>query len=439
MSNRARSVQQTTRQIARQTALSLGVCFCAAVGADNDPFLLGDWGGARTRLAEQGIDFDIGYVSEIAHNASGGRAKLTRYTDQWKLGATFDFDKLWNWPGASFQLVITDRNGRDLGADAEIGNNQLLQEVYGRGQTWHLTIFAFEQKFRDGKIDWRIGRLPVGEEIDSFSCDFQNLTFCGAQPGNIVGDYWVNWPTSQWATRVKFRTTKETYAQIAMYQLNPDYVDDSYARHEGLSLDNPGTNGWLVPLEAGWTPQPNGLAGLYKVGVWFNTAGGDDLFYDVDHEPRALTDAAPLRRDSRRGAYLSFQQQLSGRAAGDGLLVFFNATQADRETSATDRQIALGLEYRGPFDRPDDFIGFAVGATRANSYAAAYQRLFNTAHADTSSPIRDGNETVSEVFYNWSPLHAINVRPNVQYVVHPGGSAQNSNALVFGLKTIIAI
>ncbi|KLD63304.1 carbohydrate porin, partial [Luteibacter rhizovicinus] len=77
---------------------------------------------------------------------------------------------------AKFTVVVTDRNGRNLGADANIGNNQLIQEVYGRGQTWHLTIFALEQKFLDDRLTLKLGRLPVGEDVNQFSCDFQNLT-----------------------------------------------------------------------------------------------------------------------------------------------------------------------------------------------------------------------------------------------------------------------
>ena len=269
-------------------------------------------------------------------------------------------------------IIFTDRNGRDLGADAQIGNNQLLQEVYGRGQTWHLTILALDQKFLDGKLDWRIGRLPVGEDFASFSCDFQNLTFCGAQPGNIVGDYWVNWPTSQWATRLKLHTSEHTYVQIGAYQVNPNYVDDSYARHNGWKPDFPGgTTGALIPLEFGWQPLIDGLPGSYKVGVWYNTSDGADLYLDIHHQPIAITGEAPLQHDHRDGAYVNFQQQVSGTADGHGATVFFNMTQADRATSATDRQIAMGMEYKGPFDRAADSIGFALGATHANGRAAA--------------------------------------------------------------------
>jgi porin len=32
----------------------------------------------------------------------------------------------------------------------------------------------------------------------------------------------------------------------------------------------------------------------------------------------------------------------------------------------------------------------------------------------------------------------VSIRPNLQYVMHPGGSSQNDNAVVVGLKTAIA-
>lgn len=417
----------------------LGLTVAPQSQAADSPYLFGDWNGTRTRLAEEGISFDFGYGSEVAHNFTGGTKQITRYTDQWKLGTTLDLEKLWGWTGGTFQVMVTDRNGRNLGADANIGNNQLIQEVYGRGQTWHLTIFALDQKFFDGKLDWRIGRLPVGEDFASFSCDFQNLTFCGAAPGNIVGDYWVNWPTSQWATRIKLHTTDQTYVQIGAYQINPNYVNDRWARRNGWKPNFPGgTTGALIPLEFGWTPNANGLPGSYKLGAWYNNAGGSDLYYDVNHEPMAITGGEALKRDSRYGGYLNFQQQVSGVAGGKGTTVFFNATQADRNTSATDRQIAMGMEYKGPFDRSNDMVGFAVGASHANSRLAEYQRLYNELHPATPGLVKNGYEYVSELFYNWSPIPSINLRPNLQYILHPGGTRQNSNAFVFGLKTSVA-
>jgi porin len=148
-----------------------------------------------------------------------------------------------------------------------------LQEIYGRGETWHLTIAALDQTFVDGRIDWRIGRLPVGEDFASFSCDFQNLAFCGSQPGNIVGASWINPPASLWATRLKLATSDHTYFQSGAYQVTPQYDNTPVARADGLTLDNPGTTGWLLRLEFGWTPELYGRPGTYKVGRMVRRSG----------------------------------------------------------------------------------------------------------------------------------------------------------------------
>lgn len=420
------------------TAL-LGLAAAPAFATDDSPYLFGDWNGERTRLTEKGITFDFGYTGEAAHNASGGTRQTTRYADQWSFGSTLDLDKLWGWRGGEFQLVITNRNGRNLSDDAGLGVYQQVQEVYGRGQTWHLTLFALTQTFFNGKLEWRVGRLPVGTDFDSLPCDFQNLTFCGSQPGNIVGDYWINWPVSQWATTVKWNTTDQTYVKLGAYQLNPSYVDNTWARSNGWKLGFPGgTTGALLSLEFGWTPTLNGLPGHYKLGGWYNNAGGEHLYYDVNNQPIALTGAAPLRESARHGGYVSLQQQVTGEADGKGLSLFFNATMADSSTSAVDRQFALGAMFNGPFNRSKDRIGVAVGSTHGSNELIRHARLYNQLQPDARMPVADTYELASEVFYDWRPIPSLSLRPNLQYVVNPGGITQNRNAVVLGLKTSMA-
>ena len=331
-------------------------------------------------------------------------------------------------------MTITDRNGRNLGADANIGNNQLIQEVYGRGQTWHLTEFSLEQDFFDGALAVKAGRLPVGEDFAAFSCDFQNLTFCGSQPGNIVGGYWVNWPTSQWAVNIKLNTTKQTYVMLGAYQVNPNYVNDQYAESKGLLPGFPGgTTGALIPLEFGWTPTANGLPGSYKFGVWYNTSNGKDLYYDINHNPAGETGLEAQNRDGQYGAYINFIQQVTGDPGAAGLSIFLNASQADRNTAATDGQVALGMEYKGPFGRANDMIGFAEGETNSNSRYAKFVKQ-NNARTGEDVIAGSGSEYVTELFYSWSPIPSVFLRPNLQYILHPGGTSQNSNAFVAGLK-----
>ncbi|SMF99389.1 carbohydrate porin [Burkholderia singularis] len=416
-------------------ALALGAASAHAYDFTNSPYLLGDWNGMRTRLADKGINFSASYTGELAHNFSGGTDHLTRYTDQWAIGTNLDLNKLIGWKGAQFQFTMTDRNGRDLGADAHIGNNMLIQEVYGRGQTWHLTQFWINQKLFDDRLQIKLGRLTLGEDFASFSCDFENLTFCGSQPGNLVGGYWLNWPTSVWAARVKFQPVQQFYGQIGIYQVNPNYVSDSYARHNGWKPGFPdGTTGALIPVEFGWLPSLGGMPGSYKLGFWYNTSSGDDLFDDINHDPRGLTGLPALKRSGQYGVYVNIQQQITGSPGGQGATVFLNITQADRNTAAVDGQIAAGVQYKGPFNRLRDSVGFAIGATHNNGRYADYVRQNNLRTGGTTIA-GSGYEYVSELYYTWSPAASMYFRPNLQYILHPGGTSKNKNAFVIGLKT----
>lgn len=427
----------------RHTTLACAIALLATTaGAADAPYLLGDWNGARTRLVDEGITFNFGYASEIAHNTNGGTDNLTRYSDQWLLGGELDLQKLWGWQGGKFNVAITNRNGKDLSSEAQLGTFQQVQEVYGRGQTWRLTNFFLSQSLLDGRLQLKVGRMGIGADFAAFTCEFQNLTFCGSQPGNLVGSYWANWPVSVWAGVAKLNTSKETYVQLGAYQVNPHYVDDSYNVHKGLYPNFPrGTTGALIPLELGWTPAAvsafHGLPGSYKVGAWYNTSDSADLMLDQNRQPLGSTSVGALQRDGAYGAYINFQQQVSGIAGGTGATVFLNATQADKFTAATDSQVAAGVQYKGAFDQPRDVIGVALGTTHGNGRRGNAQRFLNSLNG-AQTVVNDGYEVAAEVYYGWSPVPAVMIRPNVQYIVHPGGTGQNDNALVLGLKTSIA-
>jgi len=116
----------------------------------------------------------------------------------------------------------------------------------------------------------------VGEDFSSFSCTFMNLTFCGSQPGNLVGDYWYNWPVSQWMARLKV-SHGDLYAQTAVYQVNPRNLKKDFFGH------TKGGTGVLVPGEIGWSPRIGSreLIGSYKVGGWYTNVDADDVFLDA--------------------------------------------------------------------------------------------------------------------------------------------------------------
>jgi porin len=412
-------------------------CGVARAGApqpfSDDLFL--DWDGIRSSLYNDGIDFRLGYVSETATNVRGGSEELWRYTDQWTFAATFDLQKIFGLNQAQFKITITDRNGQNL--SDRLDTLQLVQEVYGRGQTWRWTQFFYDQKYFDGMLDWKVGRLTEGEDFAAFSCQFQNLTFCGAPPGNLVGSYWYNWPVSQWATRVKVSLAGLGYVQLGAFEVNPSYLLTRYALDIGSP---PGIAGVLVPFEVGWLPtfSPR-LDGSYKFGGWYNSSKEPDVVDNTEGLPIAIAGGQPLMRHGAYGAYVNFQQRLTSapdRAAKQGLSVFFNATYADRRTATLDNQFAAGLFYTGPFfARPADEVGFAIGRTHVNSRVANVETLQNNLGL---GPVGvQSTEWVGEIYYNVHAAAWIDLRPNIQYVRHPGGIDQNTDDVIAGLKLAI--
>jgi porin len=402
----------------------------ALAQTDANATLTGDWGGSRTSLINQGIDLTGGYTSEIATNPRGGDSEETRYTDQWVLSSAFDLKKLWGIDGATLKLTITDRNGRDLGADADLHNLELVQEVWGRGQTWRLTQFEYRQRWSGDAVDLKFGRMTVGEDFASFNCEFQNLTFCGSQPGNLRGDLWFNWPVSQWAARLRFKLNPQIYLQIGAYQVNPIYISDTWARHDGLTPYNPGgTIGALLPVELAWTPNTL-LPGSYKAGFWYSSA------HYAEVEELLLGVPSPAQHNPY-GGYINFLQRVWGQPTGPGGDLFLNLTKSDRDTSSSiDSQLTFGLQIKGPFaGRERDSLGLAFGVSHVNGRVAAADYLFNAEAAD-NAPV-PGSEYVTELYYGWSPARYIVLRPNLQYIRHPGGVSAYADVVVIGLKTSV--
>ncbi|MFK0092314.1 carbohydrate porin [Pseudomonas sp. NPDC090592] len=420
--------------VACVAALSLSASVAWAEDFSNT--LTGEWSGLRSQWADNGYLIEGNYQSQAAHNFTGGDRKLTRYTDQFSLIGTFDFEKIFDWQGATFQAIMTERSGRNLNIDANIGAYDQLQAIWGRGQTWWLTMFALKQKLLDDRLEVRLGRLTVEADFDSQPCDFQNITFCGGPPGNLVGDYWINWPASQWAGVVTWHTTDSSYIKAGAYQLNETYLDSSWARSHAWQPNFPsGTVGALIPVEYGWASSLFGQPSRYMVGAWYSTAGGSDRYLNEEHESLGKEGGEPLEHSGRYGAYFTAQQQLTG-DANKGWSATFNFAASDKATSYIDHQATAMVKYKGVFDRPADFVGLGIGATHGNPRYAAYQRDWNEANPSQQMGVYDGYEYESEVFYNWSPVPGVNFRPNVQWIIHPGGS-DNGTALILGLNTIV--
>lgn len=378
--------------------------------APDSPWLFGDWNGKRTELEQQGYRFDLGYTGEMATliHARDSHKHKTEYSDQFALGAQLNLEKILGWQDTEAQITITERNGRSLSQthDALQGHLSSVQEVWGRGQTWRLTDLWIKKLFLDQKLDIKVGRFGEGEDFNTFDCDFQNLTFCGSQVGNWVGDQWYNWPVSQWAMRVKYQFQPELYGQVGIYEYNPENL----RRSKGFNLSTDGSEGAIIPVELVWQPKAllQQLPGEYRLGYYYSTADANE----IEH---------PDQTRHKQGMWLVLQQQLTQPEANSerGLKGFINLTVHDKSTNTVDNMQNIGLVYTGLTPRrPQDQLAIAFGRISINNRAQSGQN----------------QEYDAEVYYGIHATNWLTLRPNIQYIRHVGGYKHGENVWVGGLK-----
>lgn len=409
-----------------------------AVGATPplDPesqYLFGDWGGLRPALARQGVTFNFGYTGEMAHNLDGGFDESGRlaYADQFVAGMRLNLATLLGLPNAAFQLTFTNRNGENLTnerlVDPATGAVSSVQEVHGRGNVTRLTQLWYRQGWFDGDLTMKLGRIPLSDDFATLESRFQNLYLGSTQPGNQAGSIWYNWPVSQWGLVVKATSSGEQYLQLGAFDLNPENLDPDKA----LSLYRDGSEGALVPIELGWAPSagPAGLPGKYKIGAYYSTAKA------IDYEDGGTT-------GNRYGAYFVVQQQVTAYGGGRGMTVFVQGSWHDAEAAYVSHYAAAGATYQGPFTaRPRDDLGIGLAYAEVGD---AYVDSVTAGNAGLSGPSAPGyvppqsSEWDVELYYGAHLAPWLTVRPNLQYVVHPGANTRIEDAWVLGTRVDLA-
>ena len=397
--------------------------------------ILGNMGGVRDLLWEHGVLLNLDYVYEAATNVAGGvRGPLVRGAGQVAVRGVFDFERMVGLDGASATVTLSHRHGRDVTLDAGLGTQTSVEEIYGRGRIWRLSQFWYDQKFGPW-VDLKVGRMPTSDDFAAFACEFQLNALCGAAAGKIAGAYVFQFPVSQWATRLRVGTPDTAYLQVGAYQVNPDNLVD------GFSFDFSRGTGALIMSEAGWFPKfgTDGYAGSYKLGGWYETSGGADVFLNERRLPRALDRGNALHQDERHGVYFVGVQEVYRPDPANPkrtVSAFLRAVAGDEATSAYSGQVTSGVIYKGICEeRPNDWIGFGVGRTSPNP------RLVNAVALDTivsrTARRMPTQERFLEAFYSIDVADDIVIRPNIQYITRRGSPEFKPDVVVFGVKSLV--
>lgn len=431
----------------RWVAALCAMCACVSTAqahADtafttNSRWMTGDWNGARQAWLDRGIDIKLSYTGETGTLMHGGHRSdhPTRYTDQFSTGADIDLHKLYGWEDTAFSILITNRNGDTLDDDLNdprASGMGSVQEIHGRGSATRLTELWISKGWFGNALNIKLGRMAAADDFATEECRFQNVAFCGSQPGNYVNTIY-NGPISSWGTRVQYRLVPGVYAQIGAYNNNPSTLENS----NGFKLNTAGTSGTLFPVEVIWRPSLNALPSEYRLGYFTSTAAVPDLYKDDVSQAAAISGNDYRSHERRHGWWVIGKQQLTS-VGGDsqrGLSATASATFQDRATNAVGSYQKVSLNYVGPFDaRPRDELGFGVARMDVSSGLRRNADAANSglSYEDAGYVPIQHSQTQAELHYRIQATGWLSIMPNLQYVKDPAGVREVGNAWVFGLQ-----
>lgn len=384
-------------------------------------YLLGDWGGERSRLSAKGINFDFYYVSDFLGNPSGGRDQA--FTDWGRIRGTVDVDlgKLTDANAPTFHITGLWQNGGNLGVEylGSIANPSSLVSA----PTFRLDSWWFEQALFHRHLFLRGGQF-AGQ--DSYGVQEYGGSYLleplGYALGNLFNTTYESFdPASTPAAEVRIVPNKHLYVKSAVLAGNRNPYGDDTTGFGFVRKDSPAVVseiGYLTDslnLNAS-SPSQKMYPGKYKFGSSYNVGE----FID------------PVTGVKRGGNYLLYfmaNQAVYRREAGSnrGLDLDFAADWSPDNVNRIKEQITGGFRYNGPIPhRTNDSLAFGLVYSKISDH-------FNQSYELQSLPVF-GAEKAFEVNYMFQVTPWIVLQPAVQYFAEVGANPHQGNAVAAGFR-----
>jgi len=381
-------------------------------------YLTGDWGGTRTHLSNEGIDFNLTYSADVWGNVKGGIKQEAVYSGLLEFSNKIDFEKLVGWQGATFYSRWFWLSGQNPSADLT-GNFFAINNLSGYNTVRNYELW-YQQNFFDDKLSIRVGQLAADSEFvtSSYASAFMNGTFGWptALSSNIPNGG-PAYPSGGPGIRVAVKPIECVTIMSAVLQGN---VFPQNVNKHGFDWELSYDQGLLSLNEVQWRHQ-NWLPGDVKAGVW----GESGSFVNF---------SSPTATNSGNyGAYLIADQMLYRPGAADtkqGLGAFVRLAIQPEDRNYIGRYVDGGLNYLGLIPGRDmDTLGLAVACGEVTSGARA--QLIS--QGGSGPP----NETLIEATYAAQVTNWLILEPDVQVILNPGGATTSSSVVILGARAVI--
>lgn len=411
-------------------------------GFRNRPEVSGPLSGIGQSMADKGFRFRIELLNEFAQNPVGGIRRGEDDAGQLRLGGSFDLQKLLGIQGGTFHFGFVRSYGQSLAKDYT-GDFVKPQEVYKNlYQQLKGTIFAYEQKAFDDKLDVLVGRLGTTAFYGrlSNSCYFMSGLTCGV-PQLINSETNFTFPTSAtWAANVKYH-----FNEMVAFQTGAFEVDTFDQTTNGYYWPVKHATGVTVPSElqlGDYNLSKHKYPWDIKFGGYVSTAPVVSILFNTKGQLLGQKGgtAAPVDGEMRSGFYVMGEKAVwRGRDPNKSLAFFGGYEQALDKDEIASTQLYTGAVLTGVVPgRPHDIISGTA------SYLNITSEELDFLHA---ARVRAGgggwnkpDQYGLEFDYSMLLFKATRLSPNISYIINPDNSSIPNtkilpqNELVFGLK-----
>ena len=435
-------------------------------------YLLGDWGGWRTKLSQKGIDFEFFYGGSVPDNLDGGIRRGGVYQGALLMTLDLNSEKLVGYEGGQFHVGSIWLHGEKPFSDKYVGdlNKVNLLDFNNGFRLWELW---YEQKFLDGKVSLKAGQMAidrdfivpeyynsiVGVTLLNQTFFFPTMAFnVWDQPFFPVGHHGLaSTPYGTPGARLRFDPVPFGYFQVGVYDGLPD------RSRSGTRINLNSEEGALIYAELGiklnQAKGAEGPPGNLKLGAYYHTDDFFDMYQGywvaVDNylasigQPGLGVFTTARRHSGNYGIYFLADQTLWRERGKDdpaqqGLVGFFRAAGAPSDRNLAQLGIDGGFVYKGLIPGRDwDTLALAASYLEISDDLHRAQRDINSTLASVGAPpffthLAD-YETVVELSYKLQVAAWWTVQPSIQRVIHPGARTLNDipDATVFILQTTL--
>ena len=397
----------------------------AATAFERDILTMPDAFLGKDAMSATGLTVGTTFKNVYQQNMRGGTSthnKRGRFQGKYSLEVAADFERLFGFEGIGFYASADGAWSRSGGIDgASVGSAFGVNGNAGGSRTLDISQLWFEGAICDGAVRLRAGKLDItgGFESNGQPVAFDSGTYAGSASSQFLNSALganaiIPFPDEGIGAVLFYNPVDTWYASFGVADAQAD------SRETGFTTAFNEEDYFFYVFETGLTPELDSergpLGGAYRVGLW------------VDGQDKArFTNGKNYRDDT--GVYLSCDQMI--RKENDdpedsqGVGAFFRWGYANSDLNEIGNFWSFGFQYQGLVEsRDDDVLG--VGMARG---------IFSD---QAGAGFTDHAETAYELYYNAAINDSWTLSPTLQYIADPGGADGGSDAVVFGLRAVVA-